>query len=490
MGPQRLPFLSERGERGQTFFNYHSAVLEKWQPVRYWRGWTKQYFPGASLLPCLWGRLVGATCAPPTWGVWDTSLCTWLLPLGSNMRGQNRAPWVANLGIMVMVLQKERQPPAFLIPLVDFRRSMLLKTRQVLAISFQSLPTRLRVEILAQMYICKVFQMLHLKPVSTGSLPGIVRCPAGFGRVERCLHICCWAVTLPPLAAVVTNIQLSCFKGVFPHLWAPGRLIYFFPSCPPVSHFMTIRRFTPEKQPCLLQALLRGAQHLPLSTYQISLSLSAAWVKQTSWRRKYKSKASTAGQDFARPFHRAESPSRSPGGAQVPLTTCCKGPTTGLGLNTCKQGAFVKLTSPCLRWPRTAWGRVPGWPQARCRDPILELGALGSISSLATGFLCGLGQIIRCKACSQFADILREPWFGRWMSCVRMWGEEVLLLALVATQALAPSARVAILQSVSTRGWEDSAWRSVCTLGFHPRLVCKWQHLRESNLCWSKQPWN
>ena len=58
---------------------------------------------------------------------------------------------------------------------------MLLKTRQVLAISFQSLPTRLRMEILAQMYICKVFQLLHLKPVSTGSLPGIARCPAGSG---------------------------------------------------------------------------------------------------------------------------------------------------------------------------------------------------------------------------------------------------------------------------------------------------------------------
>lgn len=50
---------------------------------------------------------------------------------------------------------------------------MLLKTRQVLAISFQSLPTRLRVETLAQMCICEVFQTLHLKPVSTGSLPGI-----------------------------------------------------------------------------------------------------------------------------------------------------------------------------------------------------------------------------------------------------------------------------------------------------------------------------
>lgn len=53
-----------------------------------------------------------------------------------------------------MVLQKERQPPASLIPLVDpSRRATLLKTRQVLAISFQSLPTRLRVEILAQIYI-------------------------------------------------------------------------------------------------------------------------------------------------------------------------------------------------------------------------------------------------------------------------------------------------------------------------------------------------
>lgn len=118
-----------------------------------------------------------------------------------------------------MVLQKEWQPPASLIPLVDLGgRSTLLKTRQVLAISFQSLPTGLRVEILAQIYIRKVFQTLHLKPVSTGSLPGIARCPAGFGRVERCLRTCCWAVTLPPLAAVVKNIQLGCFKGIFPHL--------------------------------------------------------------------------------------------------------------------------------------------------------------------------------------------------------------------------------------------------------------------------------
>lgn len=102
------------------------------------------------------------------------------------------APWVANLGITIMVLQKEQQPLASLIPLVDLsRRSTLLKTRQVLAISFQSLPTRLRVKILAQMYFCKLFQMLHLKPVSTGSLAGIVRCPAGFGGVERCLRTCC-----------------------------------------------------------------------------------------------------------------------------------------------------------------------------------------------------------------------------------------------------------------------------------------------------------
>lgn len=290
-----------------------------------WRGWTKQYLPRASMLPCCWERLVGATWVPPTWGIWDTSQCMWLLTLGSNMRGQNRAPWVANFGIMIMVLQKEWQPPATLIPLVDLSgRSPLLKIRQVLAISFQSLPTGLRVESLAQIYIFKVFQTLHLKPVSTGSLLGIARCPAGFGRVERCLRTCCWAVALPPLAAVVKNIQLSCFKGIFPHLWAPGRLISFFSSHPPVSHFMTIRRFTPEKQPGLLQALLRGAQHLPLSTYQISLSLSAAWVKQTSWRRKYKSKASTAGQDFARSFHGSESPARLPRGAWVLLSTCCK----------------------------------------------------------------------------------------------------------------------------------------------------------------------
>lgn len=104
-----------------------------------------------------------------------------------------------------------------------------------------------------------------------------------------------------------------------------------------------------------------------------------------------------------------------------------------------------------LCWPRTSRGRVPGWPQAHSQAQILEPGALGSISSLTTGFLCGLGQIIHCKARSQFADILREPWFGRWMSCTRMWGEEVLLLAPVETRAPAASAHVAILPA-SQRG--------------------------------------
>lgn len=70
-----------------------------------------------------------------------------------------------------MALQEKWQPPASLIPLVGLsRRSVLLKTRQVLAISFPSLPAGLWVEMLAQMSICKVFQTLHLKPVSTGSL--------------------------------------------------------------------------------------------------------------------------------------------------------------------------------------------------------------------------------------------------------------------------------------------------------------------------------
>jgi len=88
-------------------------------------------------------------------------------------------------------------------------------------------------------------------------------------------------------------------------------------------------------------------------------------------------------------------------------------PTTRLGLNVCKQGAFVRPMSLCLCWPSPSWGRVPGRPPAHGRDSTLDPGALGWISSLATGFLCGLGQIIRCEARSQFADILREPWFGR-----------------------------------------------------------------------------
>ena len=45
MGPQRLLFLSERGERGRTFFNYHSAVLEKRQPVRSEEGGQSNIFP-------------------------------------------------------------------------------------------------------------------------------------------------------------------------------------------------------------------------------------------------------------------------------------------------------------------------------------------------------------------------------------------------------------------------------------------------------------
>lgn len=55
-----------------------------------WRGWTKQHFARASLLPCCWGRLLGAKWAPHSWGIWDTSPYLWLLLLGSNMRGQNR----------------------------------------------------------------------------------------------------------------------------------------------------------------------------------------------------------------------------------------------------------------------------------------------------------------------------------------------------------------------------------------------------------------
>lgn len=33
--------------------------------------------------------------------------------------------------------------------------------------------------------------------------------------------------------------------------------------------------------------------------------------------------------------------------------------------------------------------------------------------------------------------------------------------------------------SVSAQGWEESVHQSMCTLGFHPRLVCKWQHLQD-----------
>lgn len=88
-------------------------------------------------------------------------------------------------------------------------------------------------------------------------------------------------------------------------------------------------------------------------------------------------------------------------------------PATPLGSNTWEQGDLIKPTSPRLHWPSAAWGQVPGWPRARGGAVAPEPGAVGSISSLATDFLCGLGQIIRCKARSRSADILREPWFGR-----------------------------------------------------------------------------
>lgn len=58
-----------------------------------------------------------------------------------------------------MVLLKEWLPPTSPILLVDLSRSSrLLKIRQVLAINSQSLPARLRVEILAQMYILQGIQ--------------------------------------------------------------------------------------------------------------------------------------------------------------------------------------------------------------------------------------------------------------------------------------------------------------------------------------------
>lgn len=79
----------------------------------------------------------------------------------------------------------------------------------------------------------------------------------------------------------------------------------------------------------------------------------------------------------------------------------------------CKQAASVKPTSAGLCWPNPARGRVSGWPQAHHQHPSLELGDLSSISSLATGFLCGPGQIIECKAGSQLAGVWREPWLGR-----------------------------------------------------------------------------
>lgn len=92
---------------------------------------------------------------------------------------------------------------------------MLLKTRQVLAISFQSLPTRLRVETLAQMCICEVFQTLHLKPVSTGSLPGIGGALQDLAQLKGALAA---GLSLSLCGSCVTNIQSSCFKGIFPHL--------------------------------------------------------------------------------------------------------------------------------------------------------------------------------------------------------------------------------------------------------------------------------
>lgn len=80
-------------------------------------------------------------------------------PAGIKREGSECGSWAVNFGVTIMVLLKEWLPPTSPILLVDLSRSSrLLKIRQVLAINSQSLPARLRVEILAQMYILKGIQ--------------------------------------------------------------------------------------------------------------------------------------------------------------------------------------------------------------------------------------------------------------------------------------------------------------------------------------------
>lgn len=88
--------------------------------------------------------------------LWHVSICV-TSSAGIKHEGSEQGSHAENFEVMVMALL----PPTSLILLIDLSRSsMLLKIRQVLAIK----PCKARMEILAWMYLCKVFKMLHLKP--------------------------------------------------------------------------------------------------------------------------------------------------------------------------------------------------------------------------------------------------------------------------------------------------------------------------------------
>lgn len=331
--------------------------------------------------------------------------------------------------------------------------------------------------------------MLHLKLASTGSLLGSAQCPAVFDGVRRCLRTCCWAVTLPALAAAVKNIQSRSCKGIFPHLWAPGRLIYFFPPHSPL-------------------AILRPSDGLHLKSSHASCKHRCALLNICpSARIKYPSPCQQHEEN--RQAHRENINQKpllqgrilldilarlNPQRAPLEVHQSCWAPAAGASCSPTGlkyvQARWFHPTHTSL----SAWGRVPGWPRACSGATAPEPGVMGLISSLATDFLCGLGQIIRCKARSHSADILREPWFGRWTSCIYLWGEDVLLLAPVETQAPAPRVRrrthaLRFCKRLGARlGGER--WSVHVYAGLHPPLVCKWQHLWESNPHRCERLWN
>lgn len=68
------------------------------------------------------------------------------------------------------------------------------------------------------------------------------------------------------------------------------------------------------------------------------------------------------------------------------------------------------------------------------------------------------------------------------MSCIHMWGEEVLLLVLVETQVPAPSARVAILQASQLRAGRRALVGTCIRWGFISALCANGSSSRKATL--------